>query len=167
MTQLTQTLNLERSTSILKELITNNELMREMKEELSPAIEALDERKAIKTRLTDNLRAAILGETEDDYEGSYHDGKVTTYHQREVIILDERTAVRQIIEFADEYFRKTGVDIIASLLKVSKSGIDSRVLNAPHDFGLQPVTDVNGIVNHFSPGIEVKVIKKVRVANDV
>lgn len=158
---------LEKSTLIFKELETVSGTVKEMAAELQPAIDALDEKKKEKTDLTNRLRSSILQETADIFQGSFLDDKVSTYHDRELIILNEATAVRQIIEAADAYFLKTGVDMAGSWLRLNLGNVKERIISEPDKFGLQPLTSAEGVTNHYSNGMEVKAVKKVKVSRDV
>lgn len=155
-----------RSTELLSELKDVSTTIKNMKAEIQPSLDMFDEKKREKTQLTDRLRSVVLQETDGQPTKEYFDGLVSTYFDREFVILDNTTAVRQIIEFANKYREETGVDIIGSLLSVVKSRVEPRIQTLPELFGLQPlITD--GGVEHHSKGMSIVIRKKVRIAANV
>lgn len=162
-----ETNQLPRSMTTLTALKEVTESVKDMKAELQPSLDAFDEKKREKTTLTEQLRSHVLSETVGKQAQDYFDGLVSTYFEREFVILDEASAVRQVIAFADEYLKQTGVDIIGSLLSVVKSTVTNRVQNQPELFGLQPLTSESGITSFHSKGMEIIVKKKVRISANV
>lgn len=158
---------LPKSTEILTKLKDAVTKVKDMKAELQPSLDAFDESKREKTQLTERLRSVVLQETEGRQAQDYFEGLISTYFDREFVILDEASAVRQVVKFADEYLKETGVDIIGSLLSVAKSRVEPRVQSQPEKFGLQPLTNDSGITTFHSKGMEIVVIKKVRVSANV
>ncbi len=160
-------LELKKSKEIFTSLKAVAQVVDEMSSELQPAIEALDEKKKEKTKLTESLRSAVLAETSSIFQGSWFDDKVSTYHDRELEVVNEGAAIRQIIAFADSYLERTGVDIIGSLLKLQLTNVKARVEADPSTYGLVGTPDEDGVIQYDSKGMKLRAVKKVRVARDL
>lgn len=158
---------LGKSTLIFNSLKEVSELVDDMAGELQPAIDALDEKKRERTILTNNLKDTLLDEIPKLQIGDFFDGKVSAFFEQEFEIVDDTSALRQILAYADTYKEITGVDILSALVSIKIGGVKDRVLADPRKFGLIAKTDEDGIVTWESKGMCIDRKKKIRVARNL